>query len=475
MKKNLNCAIATISLLVLSLLPYAAAQTPVEDAAEFAAELFTGDFDEMRERRLIRFLVPRSKTDYQIVVGVPQGLQADLIAEYEKQLEEKRDPGEPPIKIVKLPVRFDQLIPALINGVGDIAAASLTLTSEREELVDFVTPRGRPVDELVVTSSDYKTLASIEELAGQSVYVLAGSSYITHLKALNLRLSEAGLEEIDIIEADPNLASEDILELVNAGVVKATVVDDYRARLWAQVLPNIVVHEQIKVHEGGWIGWAIRKNSPELFQVLTEFGQKVKRGSLLGNILFKRHYENTKWISNPLDTANREKLEQLVTLFKKYGSQYGFDYLALAAQAYQESGLDHSAKSAAGAIGIMQLLPTTAKDPNVDIEDISSLENNIHAGAKYMAFLRDRYFSDRELSEEDRFAFTWAAYNAGPARVRQLREQANEEGLDPNQWFHNVEYIALEKVGIEPVRYVSNIYKYYIAYRLLTDMEEEGS
>ena len=462
-------------LIMLNCLSLGYAQTTEGALPDFVAEKFTGDFGEMQERRLIRILVPRSKTDYEIVAGVPRGLQADLITEYEKQLDEGRKRGEPPVKIVRLPVRFDQLIPALIAGKGDIAAGDLTLTPEREELVDFISPKGRPVDELVVTSKDFKALNSIEDLAGQRVYVLASSSYVTHLRVLNQRFSGAGLAEIEIIEADSNLASEDILELVNAGVVQVTVIDDYRGKLWAQVLPNIVVHDQIKVHEGGWVGWAIRKNSPELMEELTQFGQKVKRGSLLGNILFKRHYESTKWITNPIADSERQKLARLVSLFQTYGNQYGFDYLALAAQAYQESGLDHSAKSAAGAIGIMQLLPSTAKDPNVGIEDISILENNIHAGAKYMAFLRERYFSEKALSEENRFAFTWAAYNAGPARVRQLREKAREQGLDPNQWFHNVEHVALERVGIEPVRYVSNIYKYYIAYRLLTDLNQEGS
>jgi len=140
------------------------------------------------------------------------------------------------------------------------------------------------------------------------------------------------------------------------------------------------------------------------------------------------------------------------------------------AQAYQESGLDHSKKSQRGALGIMQLLPSTAADPNVNVGDIGNLENNIHAGAKYLAFIRDRYFGDAAISTEDRLAFSWAAYNAGPARVRKMRDKARTMGLDPNIWFANVELAAGKMTGRETVQYVANIYKYYVAYKLASQV-----
>jgi membrane-bound lytic murein transglycosylase MltF len=137
-----------------------------------------------------------------------------------------------------------------------------------------------------------------------------------------------------------------------------------------------------------------------------------------------------------------------------------------AALAYQESQLDHDKKSHVGAIGIMQLLPTTAADKNVGIADIAELESNIHAGHKYLRFLQDRYFSDPAISTLDRYLFTFAAYNAGPAKVAKIRTEAEAEGLDPNVWFQNVEIIAAKRIGRETVQYVSNIYKYYITYKM---------
>lgn len=158
--------------------------------------------------------------------------------------------------------------------------------------------------------------------------------------------------------------------------------------------------------------------------------------------------------------------EAYVDLFKSYADRYDFDYLMTAALAYQESQLDHSKKSHVGALGIMQMLPGTAADKNVGIPDIEKLENNIHAGHKYLRFIQDRYFDDPQIDTLNKYLFTFAAYNAGPAKVGTLRKEADEKGLDPNVWFQNVEVIAAKRIGRETVQYVSNIYKYYISYKL---------
>lgn len=240
------------------------------------------------------------------------------------------------------------------------------------------------------------------------------------------------------------------------------------------MLDDIRLHDGIAIKRGNHVGWAVRKNNPELRATLEQLVRKVKRGTLLGNVLFKRYFADTRWIANPLAAAERARYERYVGLFKKYGKKYDFDHLALIAQAFKESGLDHSQQSHRGAVGIMQLLPTTAKDKNVGIPDIKDLENNIHAGTKYLAFLRDRYFSDEALSEVDRLAFTWASYNAGPAKVRRMRELAKRLGRDPNQWFGHVEVAAGRIVGRETVKYVGDVYKYYIAYRLIADLSSSA-
>jgi membrane-bound lytic murein transglycosylase MltF len=436
-------------------------------------KLFKGDLGQMKHRKIIRALVVYSKTDFFFIKGGMKGIQVELLQEYEKYLNQGVKSAEKKVRIIYIPVTFDNLLPALNSGKGDIAADFLTITPERKKQVSFASVMKMPVSELVVSNKSVTGLNTIEDLAGRTIYVLKGSSYVEHLEQLNKHFKKNNLSAIKIEETDAHLLSEDIMELVNSGTIQLTVVDDYRARLWAGIFPNLQVNEKLKVAKGNYTGWAMRKKNQQLVKSLNDFVKKVEKGTLLGNILFKRYYTDVRWIKNPVSKRELRKLERFITLFKKYGKQYSFDYLALLAQAYQESGLDHSKKSPRGAIGIMQLLPGTSSDPNINIPNIDKLENNIHAGTKYITFVRDRYYSDLAISTHDRFAFSWAAYNAGPAKVCRMRAETKRMGLDPNKWFSNVEVAAGKIVGRETVQYVANIYKYYIAYKLTYKFKQQ--
>jgi len=429
-------------------------------------ESFKGDLTQIWERKLIRVLVNYSKTNFFLSGGKPRGFEYELLYEYENYLNKPPMNIQQQIKMVFLPVLFDQLLVALQDGRGDIAAAELTITPEREKYVTFTNPYIPDVREVVVVNSKVKDINTISDLSGQMVYVRRGSSYVTHLKALSELFVQQGRSPLKAVESDRNLVTEDILELVNAGVVSITVADQHLAEAWSEVLPDIVVRQDLQINAGGRIAWAVRKENPELLSHLNDFIKEHRKGSLLGNILFKRYYQNSKWIENPLSEQERKKLQNLILLFTKYGNRYEFDWLAIAAQAYQESGLDHNKRSPKGAIGIMQVLPSTASDKSLNISDIHLLENNIHAGVKYLHFLRDRYFSSPEIEPASRVNLSWAAYNAGPAKINKLRRIAKQRGFDPNKWFFNVEKIAAEVIGRETVTYVANINKYYVAYRL---------
>lgn len=427
---------------------------------------FAGDLDGIRERGVLRALVVPSRTDFFVDHGQVRGVQAEFVRELVSRLNEGVRNEAERLRIKFVPVPFSDLLVALRAGRGDIAAAFLTVTPERSEEVAFTSPLRRSVSEVLVTHADADAPEKLEDLAGRRVYVLHGSSYVEHLRALDARLQGEGLDAIEIVESDPRLRSEDILEFVNAGVVELTVVDDYKARLWSRVLPEIAVHESLALADGAQVAWAVRSGSPKLRATIDEFVRDAREGALLGNILLERYFADTQWLEDPTTRSERDKLQRYLGLFRKYGQQYGFDPLALAAQAYQESRLDPDTRSHRGAVGLMQIIPSTAADPNVDIADIDEPEGNIHAGAKYLAFLRDRYFDDPQIDEWDRRALSWAAYNAGPANIRRARARALEMGLDPNAWFGNVEVATAQLVGREPVRYVANIYRYYVAYRL---------
>ncbi len=359
----------------------------------------------------------------------------------------------------------------IVSGRGDIAAAGLTITPARQRRVDFTLPYLTDISEVVVTHRRAPPIENISQLKGRTVFVRSGSSYVEHLIAFNEAHKGWFTRGVRIQTLDPHLVTEDLLEMTNAGFIEHTVADEHIARAWARVLPDIVVREDLAIHQGGNIAWAVRKNSPKLLHSLNTFIRKHKKGTLLGNIIYERYYDNDRWIKKAAVGTEQGKMTRLTPLFNKYGEKYDFDPLILAALAYQESGFNNNKKSPRGAVGIMQMLPSTAADKNIGIKHPEKLENNIHAGAKYLDFLRRRYFSESDIAPTDRVFFSLAAYNAGPAKVNQMRNFAKKRKLDPNRWFFNVEVIAAEKIGRETVEYVTNISKYYIAYRLQKDMQ----
>lgn len=446
---------------------------PVSNRVIARAEApFTGDLDEIKERKYLRVLVSYSRTNFFFDQGVPRGYELDQIYEYEKALNSGIKNAKNRIRIMFVPTPFHRLIDDLEAGRGDVVAAGMTITPEREERVAFTDPYLPNVSEVVVAHKSVEGLDSLDALSGQRVTVRRGSSYVNHLKAVSEKMEERGIKGIEVVEADPNLATEDILELVNAGALKLTVADNHIAQLWSEMLPDIRVHNELAINSGGQIAWAVRKNNPKLKEDLNSYIGEHKKGSLLGNIFFSRYYKDNKWISNPLSQKEQEKLQKIAQIFQNYGDRYGIEWLKVVAQAYQESKLDHSKKSAAGAIGIMQVLPSTAAADPIGIADIQVLEQNVHAGVKYMNHIREVYFNDPAIDPAAQVDFAWAAYNAGPTRISKLRKQAAERGLDPNKWFDNVEELAAERIGRETVDYVRNINKYYVAYQLAYELDQ---
>jgi len=434
---------------------------------------WTGDFDGMVERRTIRVLVVYNNMFYFLDGGTQRGIAYELLTKFEKFVNRKLKSGTLKTRVVFLPVSRDQLLPALLQGKGDIAVANLTITPERLQLVDFSKPLSGGVDEILITGPAAPEIGAMDDLSGKQVHVRPSSSYFSSLIRLNRRFLAEGLAPVEIIPADEYLEDSDLLEMVNSGMLPMVVVDSHKAEFWGTIFEQIRLRPDVAVNTGGKIGWAFRKDSPKFKAVVDEFVKHHKKGTLVGNILLKRYLKTNKWTRNAMKPDELRKFTDTVELFRKYAERYGFDYLMIAALAYQESRLDHSRKSPAGAVGIMQLLPSTARDPNVGIDDIKDIENNIHAGTKYLRFLRDRYFSDPEIEPLDKMLLSFAAYNAGPAKVIRLRREAAKAGLDPNRWFANVEVIAAKRIGRETVQYVSNIYKYYVAYRSVVDHLDE--
>jgi membrane-bound lytic murein transglycosylase MltF len=428
---------------------------------------FTGDFDELVKRRAIRVGVTFNRTHYFIDQGQERGLTYESLKSFENDLNTDLKTGNLKVHVVIVPMSRDQLQPALAGGKIDMVAAMVTVRPELEAIAAFSEPTRTNVSQVVVTGPGAPSIATVDDLAGQAVFVRKASAYYDTVVKLNEQLKARGKPLVIVDEAPDVLEDDDILEMVNAGLAPITVVDDYLAEFWSQVFTGITVHKDVAVRTGGRLAVAFRKESPRLRETVNDWIRKHQKGDAFRNTIERRYLQNVKYVKNAAADAERKKLQAVAELFKKYGAQYKVDYLLMAAQGYQESTLDQNVKSPVGAIGIMQVMPPTGKELNVG--NISEIEPNIHAGVKYMRFMMDQYFKDEPMDDVNKMLMTFAAYNAGPGRVRQLRRETEKRGLDPNLWFNNVERVASERIGRETVTYVSNIYKYYITYRLVTD------
>ena len=446
--------------------------TPPELEAFLDRGAYRGDLDVLLKKGVVRVLTAYSKTDFFVDKGETGGVTYEYMRAFEAFLRKRQRARRAPQVVVHfVPVSRDRLIPALLAGEGDLVAANLTVTPERRAEVDFSDPYLENVKEVVVTGPASPELAAVDDLAGQEVWVRRSSSYWASLEALNRRLVAAERAPVGLVAADEHLEDEDLLEMLNAGLIPLTVVDDHKAGLWARVLPKIKVREDLFVREGGRIAFAIRKRSPKLKAALGAFVAKHGKGTTFGNVVFGRYLASTDFVKDAESGSDQRRFDRVIALFRRFGERYGFDPLMLAAQGYQELRLDNSVRSRAGAVGVMQVLPLTAKDPNVDIANVEVLENNVHAAAKYMRFVMDTYFPAAKMDPFNRTMFAFASYNAGPARIAGLRRQAAGRGMDPDQWFGQVEQVAAERIGRETVQYVGNILKYYVVYRRVAELQ----
>ncbi len=416
---------------------------------------------------MIRMLVPYSRTLYHNDKGRERGLTAELARDFERYINQKyqKELGKRPITVYLIPTTRDKLITGVVEGRGDIAAGNITVTPERLKLVDFIAPDDQKrQSEVIVTGPKAPKINTVEDLAGKTISVRPATSYYQSVLALNERFKAEGKAPVKIVDLPDALEDEDKLEMVNAGLIDIVVVDDWLAKMWAQILPSITVHDDVALRTEGKVGWIIRKNSPELDAALTDFYRNFAKKQ--GVIAYRQAQmmKRVKQIKNNTADEDLKRFQDTLAFFRKYGTQYGFDPLMLAAQGYQESQLNQNAKSHVGAIGIMQIMPPTGKQ--LQVGDIGVAESNVHAGAKYMDQLMTKYFPDAHFNEGNRPLFAFAAYNAGPGNISKMRKIAAERGLDPDKWFNNVEVVTAEKIGIETTTYVRNIYKYYVAYKL---------
>lgn len=424
---------------------------------------YVGDLDELETKGMVRVLVSADLGFYYIEDGKPKGIVAEMLYHFENILREKN----PFVNVQVIPVQRDELITSLEKGYGDIAVANLTITDKRLQIVDFSEPIIKNTKELIITNRSIEPITGIEQLSGKEVWIRASSSYFESVQRVNKELDELGLPPLHVNFVEESLQDYELMELVNQGYIQGTILDSHKAKIWIDVMTNIQIHTAFPLRENSRIAWALRKNSPKLKKEINQYVKIARTGTLLGNVIYQKYIDNTRWLGRALNPNKVDRAAKLAGVFEKYSSKYEFDPLMISAQGFQESGLDQSRVSHRGAVGIMQVLPSTARDKNVNIKNIHKVDNNIHAGVKYMRFIKDRYFNDPDITADNQIYFTLASYNAGPAKIRRMRTLAKEKGYNPNIWFKNVEIITRKYVSKEPVIYVANINRYFVIYKQL--------
>jgi membrane-bound lytic murein transglycosylase MltF len=435
-----------------------------------------GDIDEMDELRMVRALVSFNKTGFFFDNGRPRGMTYDALLDFEKFLNHKLHPndrtGKEKIEVVLVPTTATNAASDLQNGNGDIVAVAVYITESRKKVVDFI-PVSSSQHDVVVAGPDAPPLANLGDLSGKEVYLNKESLAWEKLTDLNKKLSAAKKPEIKLLPADRALERDDFIEMANVGLVQYTVTPSHIAQLWKNVFTRLRIYEDFPVTEGMDSGWAVRKDSPKLRMLLEEFASTHREGTEYFATLANKYLKSARFIKNNQNSESVRRFKQMQGLFQKYANRYQFPWMLIAAQAYQESELNQDAKSSVGAIGVMQVMPATAESPPVNIRNVTKLEPNIHAGVKLLEYIRDDYFKDEPMDPLNKTLVTLAAYNAGPARLKQCRQMTADMGLNPNLWFQNVEYAVAKEVGAETVGYVSNIYKYYIGWKLMSEREAE--
>lgn len=437
--------------------------------AQLAHERWYGDLDGIVDRRILRVLVAPNKLGFYFDGSEIHGAIYEFCREFERYLNHKLHTGNLALHFVFIPAGRDTLLPKLAGGYGDLVATMMVTSSQPMFAVDFTDPLYDDA-KAVIVSGPFEQLSGVEDLSGRGVYYFSNTIPYENLHHLSERLQRDGKLPINLTPAAPDLQVEDLLEMVNAGLVPMTVAEDKVAQYWAKVLPNLKIQPH-SVVAASPLAWSLQQNTPQLKSVVNEFIRDHKIGTLYGNTVTAKYLSHIKWVKDAIAGEDLAHFKELVRLFRTYGNKYDFPYLLLAAQAYQESGLNHGLTSKAGAVGVMQIKPSTAATAPIEITGIDKVDRNIEAGAKYLRYMVSHYYSSEPLDQINKGLFALASYNAGPDRIEKLRHLAATEGYDPNRWFNNVEFLAARRIGAETPNYVSNIYKYYLAYKMTTEQD----
>ena len=439
----------------------------IEDALTLSQEeVYFADLEEIKKRKVLRILTRNTSSTFFIYKGEQLGFEYEMAQEFAKSIGARLEVIIPPTR--------EALFEYLEAGKGDLIAAGMTRTPEREKRFAFSAPY-QFVNELLIVPAKDKTTQGLPDLKGKTIAVRKSSSYYETLT--NFRDS-LGFK-IDLLPDD--LETEDILTRVGAGKIPATIADSNIVQL--EMTYNNKIRSAGPLGDVVEIAWVMRRGQSALKNEADAFMKKLYKGTFY-NIMVNKYFKDSKGSRSDqnLRADRGGRLSPYDDLVKKHSRTFELDWRLITSQMYQESRFDPKAKSWVGAKGLMQVMPRTAQELKVD--NVEEPSNGILAGAKLMARYSN-YFNSPEISAKDRIRFALASYNCGPGHVYDARDLAKEMGLNPNKWFNNVEQALLllskrdvaKKVRYgfcrceEPVNYVSQIQGRYDHYVQMVPMQ----
>jgi membrane-bound lytic murein transglycosylase MltF len=418
------------------------------------------DLASIRSSGELRVLVNQSRNSSGEVKGQSIGVEYQRMRAFEQYLNRNSSDGRT-LRLKVIPKAKDQLLAALQRGEGDLVAPGELLHIPRGSKLSASAAIRSNVPLIIVAKQGNRSYQSLEQLSGRSLALPAGSVAGEAVRALNQRLIDSKRSPIVVEWVDPSLAVEDVLEMVQAGIFSVTAVEQPIAERWAKVMPKLRLDRHLQLASDGDMRWYVRRDTPMLGASIDRF-LKSYRDPADQDAAFQRVYRRLYKVHYPLGRTERQRLEKVRPVLQRHAAEHDFDWLALAALAFKESTLNPAARGAGGATGLMQVTPAAAR--SVGVSNIGVLDNNVQASARYLAMIRRNYFNSPQLNERERMAFILAGYNMGPQRVQSLRAEARRRGLNPNQWFFQVERVAMEQMGMGVVSYVNSVNKYYLAF-----------
>jgi membrane-bound lytic murein transglycosylase MltF len=449
-----------VFMLCLLLLPWAAVARVAGPLQSAPASSAVRDLASIRSSGELRVLVNQSRNSSGAVKGQSIGVEYQRLRAFEQYLNRNAADGKR-LSLKLIPRAKDQLLGALQRGEGDLVAPGELLNKPPGGGLRASVALRRQVPLIIVARQGDRRYQSLEQMSGRSLALPAGSAAGEAIRKLNQRLIANQRSPVAVEWVDPSLAVEDVLEMVQAGIFSMTAVELPIAQRWAKVMPRLRLDTQLVLASDGDMRWYLRREATMLGASLDAF-LKSYRDPSDQDAAFQRVYRRLYRVQYPLGRLERQRLEKVRPVLQRYAAQHDFDWLALAALAFKESTLNPAARGAGGATGLMQITPAAAR--SVGVGNIGALENNVQAASKYLASIRRNFFSSPQLNERERMAFVLAGYNLGPQRVQSLRAEARRRGLNPNQWFFQVERVAMEQLGMGVVSYVNSVNKYYLAY-----------